>query len=168
MPTFKTTTARTSRVERGRSPSLRIPLSGKYPVIDQSQPCYHWTFDLFPLAEQPRISLDEAQMLVQHVWFFYRGADPAPMVRDVPDRESASGSRWVIRLPRWGLCRAVVLHEVAHALGLTDTGELIHEGYEGHGPLYMALVIDLYAMFMGVSRERMIERAVHFGVQVGN
>ena len=135
---------------------------------DQSEEVYRWTYDLFPMAEQPIMTLADAQYLVQHVWFFYRGADPAPLVVDIPNRsESATGSRWAIRLPTWARRKPLILHEVAHSLSIDgDSNRCIHDDYNYHGPLYVALVMDLYSMFLGTSRDHMRERADYFGVSI--
>ncbi len=123
--------------------------SGKYSMQDQR--VYDWTADLFPIAEQPMISMDEAQALVRHVWSFYRADEAAPLVEGLADPHANASSRnGKIAVPRWGQNKAIVLHEAAHLL--CD---------EGHGPEYVKLVMDLYAMFMGVDRDYMMERAAY-------
>jgi hypothetical protein len=135
-------------------------------MIEQNAPCYVWGETLFPRAAEPVMSIDEAQALVRHVWFFYRPGTIAPMVKPSRKDKYATGYRYAIHLPMWARIKPIVLHEVAHSLSFDDTGQLIDPAYSGHGPLYMRLLIDLYAMFMGGSRTEMLDVAGKLGVLV--
>jgi hypothetical protein len=146
------------------SSALRLPTGGKYSVLEQNDPVFAWTYDLFQESQQ-RMTLDEAQALVQHVWFFYRPGTIAPLVKAKADGQAQAG-RYIVELPRWAQTKYVVLHEVAHSISMDDDGYFVDKGYAEHGPLYVTLVMDLYSMFMGVGRQHMLERAAHFGVVV--
>lgn len=131
--------------------------------MNQTEQCYRWTYDLFPDLFDQIITIPDAQALVQQIWF-YHGKDRAPIVRGTHSR-FAIGLRHSIRLPDQGRVKPLVLHEVSHSLGFNDD-ETVIEGWEGHGPQYMKTLIDLYAVFSGLNRDHMLDRADHFSLLV--
>ena len=121
---------------------------------------YRWEAGhVLPHSTEP-ISLDACRALVREAYLWAeapiaRTAGWAPPeVTDGRGRRHASGSREVIKLPRWARTRPVVLHECAHGLAR-----------DKHGPEFVAVYLDLLERFLGLGRAGLVASLTAEGVR---
>jgi hypothetical protein len=130
----------------------------------QSQAVYAWSNELFlnPVA----VSLGESQQLVDRVWANSRPGNP-PVVKDGRGSSSARASRRTIHLPKGTRLKYLLLHELAHSLSIDDTGyHFIDEGFDGHGPNFARLLLDLWVKYANQNETACLALAKTYGVQI--
>ncbi|MDE4915050.1 hypothetical protein [Methylobacterium sp. 092160098-2] len=96
---------------------------------------------------------------------------PVPEIRyrgstDLACRAVVGGGTYRLEFADWGRTPPVVIHECAHLAQLVDPeGRRELQAGVHHGPVFVRLVIDLYATFMAVEVDVLERRATEHRVQ---
>jgi hypothetical protein len=109
---------------------------------------YAWEDAEVAPRDASRVMFSQLQALVDHVWAA-EGLRYPPRVRSLPGqahRTVARANRLAIEAPPL-LATWVLLHELAHAMTCTDTGE-----NDGHGPRFVGLYLHLLVRHAGMKR----------------
>jgi hypothetical protein len=96
---------------------------------------------------------------------------PVPEIRyrgstDLACRAVLGGGAYRLEFADWGRTPPVVIHECAHLAQMADPEgrRELHAGVH-HGPVFVRLVIDLYATFMAVEVDVLEHRATEHRVR---
>ena len=106
---------------------------------DQRSKVYKWERDF--LFKSDEISFHDIQSYVNYVWQDM-GLKYPPMVQEMPAQATTKGgdaTRTVVRFPRYGSRKAVVLHELAHSM-TGNIGGMSHRHGEKFVGVYMGLL----------------------------
>ena len=120
----------------------------------QRSKLYRWET---PWKRDPSMTLPECRKLINRVYKAF-GFDEAPVVKDGRGRYHATGSTFLVVLPRWARTKEVVLHEATHGLNPGWGG--------GHGPVFARLYIELLVRYCGYSRRRLGKTARAGGLKI--
>jgi hypothetical protein len=132
----------------GMKVTNRETLSRDYPDFQRSR-VYQWERGVFPDMFTLSMTLDECKELVERIWAAHAPAGwRVPQVQ-LAARKNAKGSCYAIErgitLAPSHLNPVVACHETAHAL--------THLAFEGHGPLFVRLYLELLERYAGETPE---------------
>lgn len=95
---------------------------------------------------------------------------PVPEIRyrgstELPCRAIVDGGAYRLEIADWGRTPPVVIHECAHLSQYADPdGRAELRAGIHHGPIFVRMAIDLYAMFMAVGVDALEQMATAHGV----
>lgn len=123
----------------------------------QQERVYEWVYEYLHDSNQEDWSVRQCQRFVNFVWHSYFGSGAVPPhVHTGIGSQVASGGRVCLTLPYWARNRNVVIHELGHAVlqyikcrNLSDPAHpnFYLRRYEGHGPEFVRILIELHHEF---------------------
>jgi hypothetical protein len=123
---------------------------------------YAWERHMVAPRDPGRIPFAAAQGMVDAIWA-EQGLSYPPLVEKLPPQATTllgEACRLSIRLgestPSWCL-----LHEIAHAMSMTHTGQ-----GAGHGPVFMGLYVALLERYLRLDSRLLLESLEASGIDV--
>ncbi len=114
----------------------------------QRSKVYRWEREVFSAMGTPSMTLDECRELVERIWTALAPDEvPPPVVTLKKSVRRSDGNHLKIRLSPNHLNLIMTIHEAAHGL-LSAAGS-----FDGHGPLFMRLFLELLARYAGETPE---------------
>ncbi len=131
----------------------------------QRHAVYRWGTTLLDAAPRKRLTQAEMRDAVIQIWRAYRDDEPPVCLFDRRLTPWPRAGSTFIAMPKWRYA-IILVHELAHALiGRFDTRR--GPAPMSHGPLFMAVTIELYRRWLGMDRTALRKCAHLMGITVG-